>query len=91
MKEKNTKKFLIKIFDISFIMILCFATLFVIMKFNDKLLDWINPSKNLYDFEIISFIIMAGSFIVYLIYILSNSNKELKSMIAEIYDEDEQE
>jgi amino acid transporter len=87
--KNNTKSTLIKIFDILFIMILCFATLFVTMKNNDSLLNWLNPNKNnIYSFELISFIVMVVCFIAYLIYIISNSNKELKNMIAEIYDEE---
>ena len=48
-----------------------------------------NPASSIkYSFGIISFLITLIGFIVYLFYIIPNSDKELRNMINELYTND---
>lgn len=71
------------IFDIMFIMILCFATLLATMLMQGGLLvggDGID-----YKFDPISFFITFGALAVYFIFILKIGRKELKVLINKVY------
>lgn len=84
MKEKNNSKFSI-IFDTVFIMILCFATLLTTMIFQGGVIVG-GDSKGLsYIIKWPSFIVTIGGLAFYLIYLLKESDKELRNMIEFIY------
>ena len=88
--KKNSKiKFLINTFDVMFIMILCFVILLSTMLFRGAVIVGANPSAaNKYSFGIFSFLITFVGFIIYLAFIIPNSNKELKNMVNELYTND---
>lgn len=81
MKNNENKKnnIILEIFDSMFIMILCFATLMsaMLMQSKDVKISYIINFKTL----LITFIGLA----VYLVFMLSQSQKGLKSMIEHIY------
>ena len=82
-KEHKLIKNLKIVFDVMFIMLLCFATLLATMLLQGGLLvggEGIN-----YEFGIPSFLLTFGSLILYIIYILKNSKKGLKTIINRIY------
>ncbi len=71
------------VFDIMFIMLLCFATLLVTMLLQGGLLvggDGID-----YSFGLMSFFATFGALTLYFFFILRSSKKELKVMIDRIY------
>lgn len=74
----------VKVFDILFIMVLCFATLFATMLLRGK-----TSEKDLYILEIRSALATLGGFTLYFLYILRHSHKELKLMVEEMYREEE--
>ena len=77
-KDKKTK-LLVEIFDSMFIMILCFATLLtaMLMQGNTGELRYVVNYKTL--------IIAVIGLVVYLAFVLSQSDKGLKAMINHIY------
>ncbi len=82
MKNSKNKKtsIIVEIFDSMFIMILCFATLFaalLMQKNSNNTLSYIVDLKTL--------AITVLGFIVYLTFLLSQSEKGLKDMINHIY------
>ena len=79
-KHNRRKKFIIELMDAMFIMVLCFATLLTAMLMSGKadgVLSYVIHFKTL------SAVIV--SLIVYLAYVLRQSDKELKAMIHELY------
>lgn len=83
--KKEMMKNLKIVFDVMFIMILCFSTLLATMLLQGGLL--VGGEGIDYEFGLGSFVLTFGSLGVYIIYILKNSNKELKTMINRIYKE----
>lgn len=71
------------VFDIVFIMLLCFATLLGTMLLQGGLL--VGGEGISYDFDFVSFAVTFGALIAYLLFVLKTSNKELKTMIERIY------
>ncbi len=88
-EKKNIKSALVKIFDIFFIMILCFLTLLTTMIIKGTGIFGNVSSESMYSIEIITFAVTLACFFVYLFFIIPNSNKELKKMIHSLYDNDE--
>ncbi|HKK95955.1 MAG TPA: hypothetical protein VJ916_06570 [Anaerovoracaceae bacterium] len=72
------------IFDTLFIMILCFATLLTTMILQGGVIVGGEGGMN-YQIKFPSFIITMGGLLVYIIFILKISNRELKKMIEIIY------
>ena len=72
------------IFDTLFIMILCFATLLTTMILQGGVIIGGEAGMN-YQIKLPSFIITMGGLLVYIIFILKISNRELKKMIEIIY------
>jgi len=88
-KKSGKFSFFVKMFDVMFIMILCFLTLFASMILRGAVIVGSNPASSIkYSFGIISFLITLIGFIVYLFYIIPNSDKELRNMINELYTND---
>lgn len=71
------------VFDVMFIMLLCFSTLLATMLLQGGLL--VGGEGIQYDFNLVSFLITFVSLAGYVIYILKNSDKELKIIINRMY------
>lgn len=72
---------IVKLFDILFIMVLCFVTLFAAMLVRGKTVN----DSHIYTFGIWSALVTVVGFIVYFVSVIKSSNKELKMMIDELY------
>lgn len=79
-KDKNKKsKMLVEIFDSMFIMLLCFGTLLTAMLMQGE------SSELRYVVNFKTLAITVLGLIVYLVFVLSQSEKGLKSMVNHIY------
>lgn len=79
-KNKSKKsKLIVEIFDSMFIMILCFATLLSAMLMQG------GGSELKYVINFRTLIITVTGLVVYLVFLLSQSEKGLKSMVNHIY------
>lgn len=77
---------LVELFDVFFILILCFATLLTTMLMRGKVLVGSGGSGGFeYHFSLPFFILTFGALGIYLLYVLPQSNRELRSMIKKIY------
>jgi hypothetical protein len=75
----------VKVFDVMFIMALCFATLLATMLVRGKTVN----DADIYRIGVPSALVTVVGFTVYFIYILINSHRELKDMVNEMYTDDE--
>lgn len=75
---------LVKIFDISFVIILCFVTLLATMLLRGKTAN----GAGIYTVGVVSGLITVVGFSLYFIYTLVYSQKELKLMVNEMYPDD---
>lgn len=82
--KKHSCSSFVKIFDIMFIMVLCFVTLLAAMLLRGKTVS----GASIYSFGITSALVTLVGFTVYFVNVLKNSNKELKLMIDELYSEE---
>jgi hypothetical protein len=86
--ERST--FLVEVFDILFIMILCFVTLLATMLMRGKVIVGSGSGGGLtYDFGLASFAFTSIFLAIYLFYIIRHSEAELKSFYAGHYDRKE--
>lgn len=85
-KKKNNSIFM-GVFDVLFIMILCFATLLTTMLMQGGVLVGGSASGMSYHFSIATFLIVVAGLVVYLTYIIPHSDKELRAMIKHLYGE----
>jgi hypothetical protein len=87
-QHKNAKnKPWVEVFDVMFIMVLCFVILLTTMLMRGKVLVGSGSDGGIdYSFNLPIFIMFVLALGVYLFYVLSRSNKELKSMIKYLYD-----
>ena len=77
---------LVEVFDILFIMLLCFATLLVTMLMRGKGLVGSGSGGGLdYSFKLGSFSVTAGFLLLYLFYIISHSDRELRNFFNSHY------
>ncbi len=74
-----------EIFDVIFIMILCFGILLTTMLMQGGVLVGSSTSGIHYHFKVSTLLIVAAGFAAYLTYIISNSDKELKIIIKQMY------
>ncbi len=84
----NTKKnsWFMNIFDVLFIMVLCFATLLSTMLIQGGVLVGSSGTSGIsYTFSFGSFSLVVVGLVGYLLYIIPRSDKELRSMIKRIY------
>lgn len=85
-KKKTGSSRLVEVFDILFIMLLCFVTLLATMLMRGKVLVGSGSGGGLdYSFKLGSFSITAGFLLLYLFYIISHSDKELKNFFIAHY------
>ena len=82
------KKLLILVFDVMFVMVLCFATLLTTMLIRGGMLVGGDGTAIDYSFNLITFILTIGGLFLYLVYVLISSDKELHTMIEEQYNEE---
>lgn len=80
-KEKNK---LIEVFDVLFIMILCFATLLTAMVMQGAVSE---SSSGRMDYTVhgISFVITISALVIYVVYMINKSHKQLKEVINAVY------
>lgn len=83
-KKKGKKNFWIELADSMFIMVLCFATLLTAMLMSGNTSGELSYAIN---FKTLGIVIT--SLFIYLIYILYQSDRELKSMIQSLYCDEE--
>lgn len=82
-------RFLSNAFDVVFVMILCFATLFVTMFMKGwPAVSAYFDGNSKYSFHILTFLIAAGGLALYIFYLIRNSNKELQNMGNKLYREE---
>lgn len=82
-KKKGKKNLWIELADSMFIMVLCFATLLTAMLMSGNTSGELSYAIN---FKTLGIVIT--SLFVYLIYILYQSDKELKTMIQSLYSDE---
>lgn len=91
MIDHKTKKALMGLFDVMFIMVLCFATLLTTMLMQGGILVGTGGSGMHYTFDLLSFSMVVLGFALYLYYIIPCSDKELREMVVMHYGEAEKE
>ncbi|MCR6544555.1 hypothetical protein [Dehalobacterium formicoaceticum] len=87
-KKKNGSWFM-EAFDVLFVMILCFATLLTTMLMQGAVLVGGSASGMHYSFNIASFLMVVAGLIIYMVYIIPHSDKELRKMVNHIFGEKE--
>lgn len=81
MNNKKKHTFLMGIFDVLFIMILCFATLLTTMLMQGGVLVGADGTSGMhYTFDLLSFSLVIAGFAAYMAYIIPRSDKELREM-----------
>ena len=87
-QRKKTKNNLwVEIFDVMFIMVLCFVILLTTMLMRGKVLVGSGSTGGIdYSFNLLIFLVLVLALGIYMFYVLSRSNKELKAMIKYLYD-----
>jgi len=81
--------FFVQVFDVCFIMALCFATLLATMLLRGKVLVGDADSVQGLDlsFRWASFLVIAAIFGFYIWYMLRHSERELKDIVKHVYDD----
>lgn len=86
MAEIKKSSWFMNVFDVLFIMILCFATLLSTMLIQGGVLVGSSGTSGIsYTFSFGSFALVVAGLVGYLLYIIPHSDKELRSMIKQIY------
>lgn len=85
--RKNSSLFM-EVFDVLFVMILCFATLLTTMLMQGGVLVGGSTTGIHYTFRLGTMLILIAGFIAYLLYVIPKSDSELRIMIRQIYGED---
>lgn len=84
--EQTATSKLVGVFDVLFILVLCFATLLTTMVLRGQVIVGSGGSEGFeYVFSWPFFILTFSSFGLYLFYILPQSNRELRTMLDRIY------
>lgn len=85
-KHKNSLR--MEVFDVMFIMLLCFVILLTTMLMRGKVLVGSGTTGGIdYSFNLPIFMMIVIALGAYLFYVISMSDKELKAMIKYSYDE----
>ena len=76
-----------EVFDVMFIMLLCFVILLSTMLMRGKVLVGSGSTAGIdFSFNIPVFVMLSLALGIYMYYVISKSNKELKAMIRYLYD-----
>lgn len=87
-REKHENSLSMEVFDVMFIMLLCFVILLTTMLMRGKVLVGSGSTGGIdYSFNLPIFMIIVVALGSYMFYVISRSNKELKAMIKYSYDE----
>jgi hypothetical protein len=85
-ERRTTKNAIVEVFDVVFIMVLCFGTLLTSMLLQGKVIIGSGETGNFdYNFSIPLFLLTLATFFAFLLYVLPRSNTELRSMIDRMY------
>lgn len=88
MRKQPKNKPWMEVFDVMFIMLLCFVILLSTMLMRGKVLVGSGSTGGIdYSFNLPIFMMLALALGGYMFYVISRSNKELKAMIQYLYDE----
>jgi hypothetical protein len=84
--ERTMKKLFSEIFDMLFVLILCFLTLLIPMLMQGQVIVGASGSGHMqYAFYLPTFLIAAALVVAYIGFILRQSDRELRPMINEMY------
>jgi len=87
-REKYENSLWMEVFDVIFIMLLCFVILLTTMLMRGKVLVGSGSTGGIdYSFNLSIFMLIVVALGTYLFYVISRSDKELKAMIKYSYDE----
>ena len=87
-RKKHENSMWMEVFDVMFIMLLCFVTLLTTMLMRGKVLVGSGSTGGIdYSFNIPVFMMIVVALGAYMFYVISRSDKELKAMIEYRYDE----
>jgi len=87
-RKKHENSLWMEVFDVMFIMLLCFVILLTTMLMRGKVLVGSGSTGGIdYSFNLPIFMMLVVALGAYLFYVISMSNKELKAMIRYSYDE----
>ena len=87
-QKKPVDSPLMEVFDVMFIMLLCFVILLTTMLMRGKVLVGSGSTGGMdYSFNLPIFLMLILALAIYLVYVFSSSNKELKAMINNLYSE----
>ncbi|HBW37636.1 hypothetical protein [Desulfosporosinus sp. BICA1-9] len=87
-EKKPVNSPLMEVFDVMFIMVLCFVILLSTMLMRGKVLVGSGSTGGMdYSFNLPIFLMLVSALGIYLFYVFSSSNKELKAMISYLYKE----
>jgi len=87
-RKKPENGGLMEVFDVMFIMLLCFVILLTTMLMRGKVLVGSGSTGGIdYSFNLPIFMLIVVALGTYMFYVISRSDKELKAMIKYSYDE----
>lgn len=87
-RKKHVNSPFMEVFDVMFIMLLCFLILLSTMLMRGKVLVGSGSTGGMdYSFSLPIFLMLVLALGIYLFYVFSSSNKELKAMIGHLYKE----
>lgn len=85
-QKKHANSLWMEVFDVMFIMLLCFVILLSTMLMRGKVLVGSGSAGGMdYSFSLPVFLMLVAALGIYLYYVFASSNKELKSMINHLY------
>lgn len=79
-KSKPQDNIFVNIFDVSFIMVLCFSTLFTAM-----LIQGTGTGIMHYHFKLATFMVTIGGLLIFLLFIIPQSERQLKLAFEQFY------
>lgn len=87
-RNKHENSSWMEVFDVMFIMLLCFVILLTTMLMRGKVLVGSGSTGGIdYSFNLPIFMLIVVALGTYMFYVISRSDKELKAMIKYSYDE----
>ena len=87
-RKKHENSLWMEVFDVMFIMLLCFVILLTTMLMRGKVLVGSGSTGGIdYSFNLPIFMMIVVALGAYMFYVISRSDKELKAMIKYRYDE----